>query len=266
LDLAVAAWFPRRDLAGEWHEPPAGWHAGRKFRVAMAHGSAFSAMEGSGPDDRLPDSLLAGQDLDYLALGHFHGQGPVREVNFPAYYSGSPEMLAIDQKNAGKVLFVRLEEGPRDPRAGEQAKPRPVRTIVEPVPVGSLKHHELKVDANELLAGRDLRRELAALADPDLFLDVAIEGRIGQEAALPDWEELIAGLADNFFKLRIMDQVKYNPDLSALLQQVPTASVLAEFVRRVTDCIRTADLSEREEWEEALRLGLHYLSGSDHQP
>jgi hypothetical protein len=42
---------------------------------------------------------------------------------------------------------------------------------------------------------------------------------------------------------------------------VPPASVLSEFVRRMRDRIKDANSPEREEWEEALRLGIHFLTG-----
>ena len=254
LDLAVGAWFPLRGRAREWTGPPRGWGRDRTFRVAMAHGSALPAMGDEGPEDLLPEFLLHDPEIHYLALGHHHGARPVDEAVMPAYYSGSPEMLAMDQKEAGYVLHVVLDAG------GKQ-----IRAAVDKVRVGSLRYLKLRLDAAEVAAGRDLNREIERAADPDLFFEVALEGTAALDAMVPDPAELERRYAPAFFRLKIIDRTTRGPELSAVAN-IPEASVLAEFIRRLQERISEASGPEREEWEEALRLGVQYLVGSDREP
>jgi DNA repair exonuclease SbcCD nuclease subunit len=250
LDLAVGAWFPARERSNEWIGPAPGWRGTHGFGVLMAHGSALPGLAEEGPEDRLPPAVLTDPEAHYLALGHHHGAGLVA-ARMPAYYAGAPEMLAFNQKDAGHVLHVTLTR-----RGGE------VKTEVERVRIGTLRYQRLEADAAELLTGRDLGRELAALADPDLYLDLTVAGIVPLDAQLPDLDALERDHAERFFKLRIQDRVSRGRDLSAA---APEASVLAEFIRRARERIDAAAGPEAEEWEEALRLGLHFLSGEDRE-
>jgi exonuclease SbcD len=137
LDLAVGAYFPCRDRAGEWSGPDESFGQGRTFCVAMAHGSAISGLSEEGPEDRIPDSILRAPGVHYLALGHHHGARVVAEASMPAYYSGSPEMLATDQKEAGHALHVILED-----RGGR------VEAMVDKVRVGTLRSQRIKLSAS----------------------------------------------------------------------------------------------------------------------
>lgn len=250
LDLAVGAWFPSRSRKEEWISPPEGWHCERTFRIAMAHGSAMPRIGEEGPTDLIPRELLDDPGLGYCALGHHHGTGPVEGARAPAYYSGAPEMLAVDQKEAGNVLHVIL----RETGAG-------VKATVERVRVGSLRYRRIEFLAGE--AGeRDIESEIEAMADLDLFLDVEIKGVAPLDAALPDWVDLQDRLGPGFFKLRVIDR-SLAGDAVGSLEDLPTNSVTAEFVRRIRGRIESARESEKGEWEEALRLGLHFLMGSD---
>ncbi|HUT54461.1 MAG TPA: DNA repair exonuclease [bacterium] len=249
LDLAIGAYFPCRDRAGEWTGPDESLGRGRTFCVAMAHGSAMSGLSEGGPEDRIPDSILRAAGVHYLALGHHHGARVVADAAMPAYYSGSPEMLAIDQKEAGHALHVILEE-----RGGR------VEVTVDKARVGTLRYQRLKVGMDEARAGRDLAQELTRLADPELFLDLILEGAAALDAELPDLAGLESTYADAFFKLRLIDRTTRTRELNSLAE-VPPASVLAEFMRRMQERIKEAKSPEREEWEEALRLGIHFLSG-----
>jgi DNA repair exonuclease SbcCD nuclease subunit len=249
LDLAMGAYFPCRDRAGEWTGPAPSFGADRTFCVAMAHGSALSGLAEEGPEDRLPESILRAPGVHYLALGHHHSARLVEDASMPAYYSGSPEMLAIDQKGAGHALHVILEE-----RDGH------VAVAVDKVKVGALRHLRLKVDAAEVLAGRDLAREIEERADPDLLLDLVVEGVVPLDAKLPDLAGLESRYAHAYCKLRLQDRSARSRELQAL-KDVPAASVLAEFIRRMQDKIKDAQGPERAEWEEALRLGIQFLAG-----
>jgi len=250
LDAAVCAWFPSPERSQEWLGPPGGWDRGRTFKLGMAHGSAMDRFEpGEGPEDLIPEDIL-NSGVDYLALGHHHGMRKVERACMPAWYSGAPETLAADQKDAGHALHVLLE------------KDAETTVRVEPVKVGALSTKKITVHASELLAGRDIEGELESMADPRLFLDLVAEGAASMDAALPDWGELLERFGNSFFKLRIIDRTSRLASIEAM-ENVPENSVMAEFVRRMRDRMASAEGEERGELEEALRLGIHYLRGSD---
>jgi DNA repair protein SbcD/Mre11 len=254
LDLAVCAWFPARDRAREWIGPAEGWHRGRRFRVAMAHGSVLSGLGAEGPEDLVPAAILRDPEVQYLALGHHHGARLVAEARMPAYYAGAPEMLAFDQKDAGYALHVTLT-----------ARGSEVEVNVDRARVGVLHYQRLEAAGEELISGRDLARELDKLADPDLCLEIIVSGLVPLEATLPDLASLERDHADKFFKLRLHDRAERSRELASL-PAAAEASVLAEFVRRMQARIEASADAERAEWEEALRLGLHFLAGSDPRP
>ncbi len=250
LDLAICAWFPSQERDGEWTRPPGDWSRGARFRLAMAHGASFSPSDRP-PPDLIPDALLKDAGLHYIALGHFHGAGPVETAASPSWYSGAPEVWAMGQRDGGHVLRVTIEAG------GDRAE-----TKVERVQVGSLSFKKIEIDAAELSAGRDLEKELARLADGDLILDVEIGGSAGPDAEAPDLEELARRFGDMFFRLRLADRAA-RTDFSEAMKNAPENSVTAQYMDRCREMIAASDGEERAEWEEALTLGLSYLRGSD---
>ncbi len=252
LDLAVCGWFPAEDGSRQWTGPGNGWHDNMSFRVAMAHGSVLSGLEDK-VDDSIPSEVLGDTSINYLALGHHHSISEVKQARTVAWYSGSPEVLALDQKGAGNVLCVTMTQGPEG-----------VRVETGPARVGSLRVESMQMDAGEILAGRDIKAEIEAKADPHLLLDVEVSGNIPARAEFPRLEQVEQDLAPVFFRLRIKDSTRLMTDLSASID-APESSVLAEFARRMEQRIAEADDKERSEWEDALKLGLHFLCGEDRQ-
>jgi DNA repair exonuclease SbcCD nuclease subunit len=251
LNTSVGAWFPSSTKSGEWTSPPTGWPKSARYKIGMAHGSVLSGLEDKNIKESIPEALLNNEEIDYLALGHFHGCGPVNNSTMPAYYSGSPEMLAVDQVKAGYVLHVELSE--KDGKTSVSA---------DQVKVGTLEYKKLTADAAEILKGLDIEREIDALADPNLFLDVKIEGLLPLDAQILDCEELSQAYQDKFFNLRIIDQIERTDEVKSL-EKVPVSSVTAEFIKGMKQKIEDASTKEKSELEEALRMGLHYLMGND---
>ncbi len=252
LGLAVAGWFPPLEGAGKWTGPEEGWHENMDFRAAMAHGSVLSGLE-SKVDDAVPAEILEDASIHYLALGHHHGCREIKEARATAFYSGSPEVLAVDQVDAGVVVCVTMSRNSDG-----------VSVEAEPVRAGSLRVEYIEVDAGEILAGRDLRTELLEKADPDLIADVEVGGRLPAGASFPDLEDMEQELSSSFFRLRIKDSTRVitGPEER---HDAPEASVLYEFMTRMKGRIENSKDPERGEWEDALKLGLHFLSGADRE-
>jgi len=105
------AWIRDLDFsAGEW---------GKKPRIVLAHGSVHG-FDGGGAeeeDDALgtPNLIaldrLPGGELDYVALGDWHG---TKQVSSSAWYAGTPEIDRFpkgDDNEPGNVLVVEAERG-----------------------------------------------------------------------------------------------------------------------------------------------------------
>jgi DNA repair exonuclease SbcCD nuclease subunit len=48
--------------------------------------------------------------LDYIALGHWHSFQDFSQGATAACYAGSPEPIDMDQKGAGNVVMIALQE------------------------------------------------------------------------------------------------------------------------------------------------------------
>ncbi len=250
LALAAAAWMPGAGGKDAWIGPPTGWDRDARFRVGLAHGSNVDWIEGGEPEDLLPAELLKGAGLDYLALGHHHGAGPIEGSDGAAWYSGSPEILASDQTGAGHALFVTLE-----------ATGTGVERTVEKIEVGRLSTRKIEVDISAA-SDQNLEAEIAALAHEDLYLDVVLRGILPADADPADVRGVMERRAQDFFRLRILDKLERTP-AAASVEDFPSQSVAAEFIKRTREKIEAAELEERGEWEEALRLGLAFLTGGE---
>ncbi len=114
-------------------DPTAGWRelAGLDaIRIGVAHGSL--RIEGKHSGDDFPISLdaVSRVGLEYLALGHWHGQY-IHEGR--SAYSGAHETTKFGEDNSGQALLVEI--------ASRRALPR-----LTPVPTGTLSWRVLEMD------------------------------------------------------------------------------------------------------------------------
>ena len=80
-----------------------------------------------GRDVIIPNSLLADQAFDYVALGHIHKHQVVREAGPPVVYAGSVERIDFGEEKEEKgFVLVELDKG----RAQFQFIPLPVRGFI----------------------------------------------------------------------------------------------------------------------------------------
>lgn len=78
----------------------------RGVRVGLAHGGVEDFGSGDAASRIAPDRAQQA-DLDYLALGDWHG---CKQVNDRTWYSGTPEPDSFKQNDPGHALVVELEE------------------------------------------------------------------------------------------------------------------------------------------------------------
>ena len=236
-----------------------GWAArsrqagGRDWHVGMVHGSI--AIPGKTDRDEVVVTTeeIATSGLDYLALGHWHSAQSGKAGTVTYAYAGAPEAVALDQDRAGKALLVELEEV----GAGAPSRSRSARS-------GRTRFEKLEVDAATVPTQPALIVSLAQAADPDLVLDVRLNGVRPDELDL-DTEEMETALAPGFLKVRVRDVSIPGTDQGA-------ASVAGHHPGRIHPGPRgpdprarggRVDAAEAAEQRDVLRLGRLLLGGHE---
>ncbi len=233
--------------SGEGRDVLAGFQAAdsSRWRVGVVHASFVLPGKVERDEMLVSAQSVAGSNLHYLALGHWHSLGDYSSGGTTAFFCGSPEPLAMGKGEEGKVLLVELEEG---------APP-----AVKPISVGRRRMSRLEVDVGEVGGPAELYAHLRRFADRDLALEVGLRGIWGDEWAACDCEGLEEELAPLFFHLRLeaMPAGREQHDLEAYAER----TAIGRFFRIAREEMEGLDGEDLLLAEEALRLGLAYLTG-----
>jgi DNA repair exonuclease SbcCD nuclease subunit len=249
IGTARAASAASRKTAAAADDDSATWHIG------LVHGSIAIPDRTDADEVVVTKEEIAATGLDYLALGHWHSAQQGRAGATTYAYSGAPEPVAVNQDGAGNVLLVELDEvgGKRAVRIEERR-------------IGKTRFEKLDIDAATLASQPELVGKLAALADPDLVLDVRITGVRPDELDV-DPVEVEEQLKGSFLRARVRDTSL--PGLSE--GPLPSADTIAgAFIRNVE--ARIAELeadpdgaaaADAAELRDVLRLGRLLLAGHE---
>ena len=217
--------FPRLDEPG--------------FHLAAFHGT----LGDWGGDRSLPldRDALGRAGYDYVALGHIHQALEERPGGTPVVYAGAVEGKGFDDPGVGCWTLV-------------EAGPGGVRVIREPVAVQPIR--SLRLDAGAYPDLDALAADLAGRGDPDLILQVRLEGA---PSFRPDPERLQVLCGSRFFYLEVEDGTEV-VTTEQLARWAAEPTILGQFVRRMrTRLEEAADERQRRIAARALRLGLHAL-------
>lgn len=236
----VAADQPRRPLSQLRRA------RGEEWQIGMAHAS-LEVGYGGGREASFTAADVAETQLDYLALGHWHRARDCSAAETVCWYSGSPEMIAMDEGERGSVLIVTLEEG----------KPAQVQSRT----VGRRFLVKLSIDGQD---EEKILRQAKALADPDAVLDLTLTG-IFPPQNLPDLDTLRQQLESDFFFVRLHSTVRseISPEQ---LSAYPENTVLGRFIRLVEERKQQADAKQQSELDQALQLGVAMITGREVTP
>ncbi len=243
-DLTVVGRSVSGDLSPE--SPLAGLPVSRRTRylVGLAHGSVQR------PDlpaqfGLITSEAIGASGVDYLALGDWHSPKDVSSGGVTAWYSGSPEMIDVDQLDAGHVCLVTIDA--------------PGDVSVTPRRIGRRRAARLGLDLATAGGPEAVARAIRDQADPDTALMVTLSGL----AALTDRvnvEELQEDLAPEFFRLEIRDGSHLRPDVIDP-SRYPENTVIGRFVQQMYDHINATDGEARAIAEDALSYGVALLEG-----
>lgn len=237
-----------------WLRPTHVWEglSPSKPRIVLAHGSTqgFSsrldedAMESGGGASNLLDlSKLPGAELDYVALGDWHG---TKQVGTKAWYSGTPEADRFTKgsdHNPGKVLLVEVSRG---------AEPK-----VAVTPSARIQWHELSQDFADD-SGLDqleatLQGALGQRADQDL-LWLHLQGSLGIEAT-SRLEKMLESYDSRLLRLKLDNRTQIAPTQEELgeLTQNLEHPLIASVARRLVEKTQDSDMAAANIARAALR-------------
>jgi DNA repair exonuclease SbcCD nuclease subunit len=208
---------------------------GGKPRIVLAHGSvqefgpAGDDDEADGASNRLEINRLPLEEIDYVALGDWHG---LKQVGPKVWYAGTPEPDRFPRNNEpGHVLLVTVERN---------AGPR-----VEAVKTGRLRWHNLEFD---FAADADLDRLESVLAEAtqsragEDLVRLTLRGSLGMTARAALEQRLDTWRA-RLLRLRLHDQVRLNPSTNEMesLTQRSDAPLAARIATRLLEESRSSD-------------------------
>jgi DNA repair exonuclease SbcCD nuclease subunit len=198
LMIAGAEFLPCPCVAKHSRKDPTRWiperaHAGAgPIRVGVAHGCWTLVPDIGEEDHPIAPEAATRADLDYLALGHWHGRWP--EPDGPdadrTFYPGSPEPTRFGETRSGGALWVEIDAAGSTPRVE-----------VVPTAVNDWREMPREVGADEDIEA--IRAEIASLSDPErIVMRLRISGGLGAPG-FESLDELEAFAADRFLAFRL---------------------------------------------------------------
>jgi len=219
-----------------------------RYKILAAHGDV--QIPGKSAENYHPIALAeleALEDIDYVALGHWHSMKDCTQFgNFkmPVWYSGSPELVALDQAGSGNVLVVDIGDG--------GAK-------VTPVKVGKRGSTRVALDISTLETLEDLKKRILEHAGEDTILQVELSG-LNTNNVMMDVDRLEEELQDSFFFIRVSDK---STIVLTDIPEYPDQLIQGQFLKIMRKRIKEATEKEKKIYEEALQMGLAELEGKE---
>jgi len=199
------------------------------IHVGVAHGHLTSVTFGAHEEDiRLPldPAHVDRAGLDYLALGHWHGQRIVRlRDGAPRIaYSGTHEQTSFRESDAGNVLLVEISEKGAPP-------------VLTPLRAGTFAWERLAFStAGDLDVARLRAAVLASKAD---FLELTVDGDL-PSSVFSSYRDVVAEAEGSRVFLVLRDTLRWTSESPSTTAPIADAG-LAEIDRRLAEAAATGD-------------------------
>lgn len=192
------------------------------LRIGLAHGSITEFGATGESANLIPPDRARTAELDYLALGDWHG---FLMVGDRTAYSGTPEVDRFGREEPGACVSVQLRSG--EPPLIERVEAGRYRWLTRRWDVGGVE---------------DFEREVGALRDEARLSDVLLSLKLAGVASLSDRVEIIGAIAD-----RLAHEVRHlDLDADGLSAQ-PTAEDVARIDVQGALAAATGSLRDRAE-------------------
>lgn len=201
-------------------------------------------------------SVLTKEDIeslqcDYIALGDWHGTLDVSTKETKAWYPGSIEPLAIDQKNSGNALIIDISE----------------ETKIEEIKISSTIIHKQIININQisntnLTSETILTRILNSINDNPIGTYIKI---IELQGSIPfdidiNIENLREVLTEKYYFLKIIDKTTVNYS-EEQLSKYPPELLIGRYIKEIKDEIEEeTDVIKIQLLEQTLQEGVKRLT------
>jgi DNA repair exonuclease SbcCD nuclease subunit len=251
-ELGVTVWAKANTANASEHSPIFKLPEKKKnnIDILLAHGSF--QIEGKSSKNDYPitaDDVLV-SNMDYVALGHWHGAANYSKGNTVAWYSGSPEVVSLESKGGlgqGYVLSLSFLKGSLDD--------------VVPVKVGKRSTREVVVEVGGMNDAAEVMAAIQRAADADVICFVTLKG-IASPALFIDTEGIAQALWDSFYFLHITNETAQEASLHPELY--PEQTVMNQFLSVAKKRIdSSANEEDKQIAERAVSIGMALLQKKD---
>lgn len=219
--------------------------------LVISHGSDMSRVP-TGKAKHGPFTIgeIAGKNVQYCALGHYHQQRRLENPfdSMQAWYSGIPEGRGWDEEGRCGYLFGEIENG---------------AVKVENRVCNQYTLNTLTVDCENYSTREQILdsilQQRGTLFDPNTILRVRLVGALDSRLDL-SYAELEERLAGEALHIQWDDQTRPALDFEALAQE---KTLRGRFVRILDERLASASEAEREILERARLYGVQALSGRE---
>ncbi len=211
-----------------------------KYNVALLHGSV--EMGNDNTNNPLELSKLKSVGFDYVALGDWHSTKKI--LDKPAvWYSGSPELINIDQAGCGNVLEVVIDGA----------------VNVKETKVGSIDVLKVNLDVTGLKTLNEINQKIRELALKDIdkkFVELTLTGLRNLKSSFRT-EEIFEILKDKIYYLKLKDTSKLELSQDEL-DDYPEEFLIGKYIR-LLELKKGEDYSQNKIIDEAIQLGVRHL-------
>ena len=207
-----------------------------QYNIGLIHASIDMGRSAALRTISLPKLKSFG--FDYIALGDWHN---TLKVDKNIWYSGSPEVLSMDQKNSGKILDIEINES---------------GVKVKEVEVGSIKIQNLEIDISNVTDINELLTPIKKVSEKFTILNLKIIG-IKNIKLNFDIMRVKEALVDSFYYVNISDESHIELSETEILDQSANL-VIGQFVKYIQDKVKNGEVDQAI-GDEALQLGVNLL-------
>lgn len=206
-----------------------------KTNIALVHAS-FVIDESKQTNNPITKQEIESSGFDYIALGDWHGFLDVSSGKTKAVYPGSPEPITLDQKNAGSVIIVEVNDGE-------------LKLSQKRVGVINILEKEIELTANDNLNSINL--VLKEYYGEFNILNLILKGQVPINNL--DLDELQKLVDKHLFKLIIKDNTKLDLD-DELIKEISKDPVVDLYIKKLNELSIEEKYSQVK--DNALKIGL----------
>lgn len=221
-----------------------------KINILLAHGSFQIEGKSSSGDYPITKEDIIMTDMNYIALGHWHGAQDYSTGSVAVWYSGSPEIIDFESKGglgSGHIMEIIFGKG----------------RLTEATPVKFSERQIMDIDINISEAGdqSEIIHQISKNADKNTILKVLLTG-IQKEDFYLQTEIIQEQLEDAFFLIKISDKSVMPANNG--LENYPEQTAISQFItvadKRISDA---KNKEETEIFKKAKELGMALLNQKD---